>query len=147
MTGSLLITIAAQQLNRAPRVVARCHEVCNTDKIRKAGVDAIVSPDFTGALRIASAMTPPHVVTFLDETLNSEENLRVEEIVAPARFPETTIGALNLGSRDPIFLAGCDRQSWKSDPADEHVIRAGDALVVTATPEGRRSPEQLVGQG
>lgn len=142
---NLLITITAKQLNPEVRIVARCHEVRNIEKIRKAGADAIVSPDFTGGLRIASAMMRPHVVTFLDEMLKSAENLRVEEIVIPAGFPESAVGTLNLRSRDYILLAVRERQVWNFNPDDNQVLRAGCTLVVMATPEGRKALEQLVG--
>ena len=59
---NLVISLTVKQLNPAARVVARCHEVRNIPKIRKAGADVIVSPDFTGGLRIVSEMIRPHVV-------------------------------------------------------------------------------------
>ena len=142
---NLLITITAKQLNPEVRVVARCHEVRNIGKIRKAGADAIVSPDFTGGLRIASAMIRPHVVTFLDEMLKSDNNLRVEEIIVPADFPQTTVGALGLRSRDYILVAVRDRESWHFNPADGQQLGAGCTLVVMATPQGRQALEKLVG--
>lgn len=56
---NLMIALTAKQMNSKVRVVARCHEVRNIPKLRKAGADAIVSPDFTGGMRIASAMVRP----------------------------------------------------------------------------------------
>src|SRR5512135_451933 len=66
---NLVITLSAKLLNPAARVVARCHDINYTDKIRKVGADAIVSPDFTGGMRIVSSMIRPKVVSFLDEML------------------------------------------------------------------------------
>ena len=86
---NLLITITARQLNPAARIVARCHEIRNMEKLRKAGADAIVSPDFTGGMRIVSSMIRPEVVSFLDEMLRSDKSLRVEEIVIAKGFTET----------------------------------------------------------
>jgi len=142
---NLLITITAKQLNPEIRVVARCHEVRNIEKIRKAGADAIVSPDFTGGLRIASAMIRPHVVNFLDEMLKSEHKLRVEEIGLPSGFPDTTVGSFNLRSTDFILLAVRDRKEWNFNPGSDQPLRAGYTLVVMATPQGRASLERLVG--
>ena len=85
-----MITITARQLNPGVRVVARAHEVRNIAKMRKAakmrnvaqtrqaGADDVISPDFTGGMRIASAMIRPNVVNFQDEMLRSEGGLRVE---------------------------------------------------------------------
>ena len=140
---NLLITITAKQLNPAARVVARCHEVRNIEKIRKAGADAIVSPDFTGGLRIASAMIRPHVVTFLDEMLKSDQNLRVEEIVVPEGFPATTIATLDLKRDDYIVLAVREGKSWIFNPGPDVALKAHDTLVVMTTPPGRAQLERL----
>src|SRR6185295_6193196 len=66
---NLLITLAAKHLCPGVRVVARCHEVRNIEKLKRVGADDIVSPDFTGGMRIASSMLRPAVVSFLDEML------------------------------------------------------------------------------
>jgi voltage-gated potassium channel len=142
---NLLITITAKQLNPTARVVARCHEVRNIEKIRKAGADAIVSPDFTGGLRIASAMIRPHVVNFLDEMLKSDNRLRVEEIVVPADFPEAELSTLGLKSRDCLLLAVRHVDQWDFNPGERYMVRPGNTLVVMATPSGRQDLEKLVG--
>ncbi|MCX7150313.1 MAG: potassium channel family protein, partial [Rhodocyclales bacterium] len=64
---NLMISLTARQLNPNARIVARCNDLRNVEKMRKAGADSIVSPNFTGGMRIASAMLRPHVVSFLDE--------------------------------------------------------------------------------
>jgi voltage-gated potassium channel len=142
---NLMISLTAKQLNPATRVVARCHEIRNTEKLRKAGADAIVSPDFTGGLRIASAMIRPHVVSFLDQMLKSDENLRVEEVVVPHGFIEKTISELSLPDRNHIMLAVRDGSSWVFNPEENHALRSGMTLVIMATPEGRRAVESALG--
>lgn len=134
---NLLIAITARQLNPTARIVARCHEVRNIEKLRKAGADAIVSPDFTGGMRIVSSMIRPQVVSFLDEMLRSDKNLRVEEIVVGDGFPESTLGALNLHHDDYIVLALRDKDSWQFNPGADALIKPGATLVVMATPLGR----------
>lgn len=142
---NLLITITAKQLNPNIRVVARCHEVRNIEKIRKAGADAIVSPDFTGGLRIASVMLRPHVVSFLDEMLKSDNKLRVEQVIVPAGFPQTRVGTLKIRDRDCMLVAIRDNGNWSFNPGDDEVVKPGDALIVIATPTGRANVEHVVG--
>lgn len=142
---NLVISLTAKQLNPATRVVARCHEIRNSEKMRKAGADAIVSPDFTGGLRIASAMIRPHVVTFLDQMLKSDDNLRVEEVIVPAGFREQPLDELNLSSRDQIVLAIREGDDWTFNPDPAHRIRTGMTFVIMATPEGRRAVEETLG--
>ena len=142
---NLVISLTAKQLNPATRVVARCHEIRNGDKLRKAGADAIVSPDFTGGLRIASAMIRPHVVTFLDRMLKSDENLRVEEVVVPAGFNERTIDEVDMPARNHILLALREQDHWIFNPERSHKLRANMTLVIMATPEGRQAVEKALG--
>jgi len=142
---NLMISLTAKQLNPATRVVARCHEVRNFEKLRKAGADEIVSPDFTGGLRIASAMIRPHVVTFLDQMLKTDDNLRVEEVVVPSGFAEKPLADLTLTDRNHIMLALRDGSRWVFNPEEQHPLRAGMTLVFMATPEGRRAVESALG--
>lgn len=138
---NLVITLSVKQLNAGARVVARCHDVSYTEKMRRVGADAIVSPDFTGGMRIASSMLRPKVVSFLDEMLRSEEALRVEELVVPGRLAGASCGALEPRSPDFLLLAVRSGGKWQFNPPDEQLLAAGDTLVFMTTPEGRRRIE------
>ena len=74
---NLVVSLSVKLLNPKARVVARLHDIRNTSKARRAGADEVVSPDFTGGMRIASAMVRPHVVSFMDQMLRSDDGLRV----------------------------------------------------------------------
>jgi voltage-gated potassium channel len=139
---NLVITLSSKLLNPEARVVARCHEVNYIDKIRKVGADAIVSPDFTGGMRIVSSMVRPQVVNFLDEMLRSDNALRVEEVHIPEGYGAGTIGGLKLNRRDFILLAVRAQNDWKFNPADDFGIGPGNTLVVMTTPDGRKSLEK-----
>ncbi len=129
-------------LNPQARVVARCHEVNYIDKIRKVGADAIVSPDFTGGMRIVSSMVRPQVVSFLDEMLRADNALRVEEVHIPEGFGASTVGGLKLNRRAFVLLAVRAQDQWEFNPADNFFIGPGNTLVVMTTPEGRKSLEK-----
>ena len=139
---NLVITLSAKLLNPEARVVARCHEVNYIDKIRKVGADAIVSPDFTGGMRIASSMIRPQVVSFLDEMLRADNALRVEDVHIPESFGPNTIGGLKLNRRDYVLLAVRAQDKWEFNPADNYFIGPGNTLVVMTTPAGRKSLEK-----
>ena len=141
---NLMISLSVKLLNSKARVVARLHDIRNADKARRAGADEIVSPDFTGGMRIASAMVRPHVVNFMDQMLRTDDQLRVEEVQVPANFVETPIGQLIEKSRDYILLATHEQGQWVFNPADEHLIKAGTTLVLMATPMGRSQIEKLL---
>ncbi len=142
---NLVITLSAKLLNPAARVVARCHDINYTDKISKVGADAIVSPDFTGGMRIVSSMVRPQVVSFLDEMLRADNALRVEEVHIPDGFAANTVGGLKLNRRAFILLAVRAKDQWEFNPADNFFIGPGNTLVVMTTPDGRKSLERSLG--
>jgi voltage-gated potassium channel len=139
---NLMIIITAKQLNPQLRIVARSHELRNVEKMRKAGADEIICPDFTGGMRMASAMVRPHVVSFLDEMLKSEKNLRVEEVLTPRDFPITPMGKLRLRSADYILIAVRADGDWTFNPDDQYLLRAGDVIVAMTSTEGRAEIER-----
>ncbi len=134
---NLMIVLTAKQLNPDVRVVARCHEVKNMPKLRKAGADAIVSPDFTGGMRIASAMIRPKVVSFLDEMLRSQNDLRVEELTVPAASDGRALGDFRRRGEAYVVVAIRRDDGWDFNPPDDFLLAAGQVLIAMASPAGR----------
>ncbi|MBM3347902.1 MAG: potassium channel protein, partial [Betaproteobacteria bacterium] len=142
---NLVITLSATQLNAAARVVARCHEVNYIEKIRKVGADAIVSPDFTGGMRIASSMIRPQVVNLLDEMRRTEDGLRVEEVHVPGSFSGCSLGELGLRDQHHVLMAVRAGERWQFNPRESELVQAGNTLIVMTTPAGRVSLERKLG--
>lgn len=142
---NLVVSLSAKQLNPAVRVVARVHDRRNVEKTRRAGADEIVSPDFTGGLRIASAMLRPNAVNLLDMMLHTADNLRVEEVLVPSGTALTVVEDLRR-RREWLLVAIRDAQSrWNFNPPDETRIVPGDTIVAIVSPDGRRLLEAAMG--
>lgn len=143
-TINLVICLSARQLNPKLRIIARCHEMKNADKTRRAGADEIVSPDFTGGLRLVSAMVRPHVVSFLDEMLKTDNNLRMEEAMIPDHLAGKPLSELYQSNQDCLVLAVQHHGQWKFNPAATHVLQVKDVLMMMTTPVGRDRLQQLL---
>jgi voltage-gated potassium channel len=134
---NLVVSLSAKQLNPSIRVVARVHDRRNVEKTRRAGADEIVSPDFTGGMRIASAMLRPNVVNLLDMMLYTDKNLRVEEVAVPQGSHVMTVESLGRG-REWLLVAIRDEQTrWNFNPPPETKLVPGDTIVAIMSPGGR----------
>jgi voltage-gated potassium channel len=136
---NLVVTLTAKQLNPRLRIVARCNDTRNTEKMKKAGADAVVSPSAIGGLRMASEMVRPTAVSFLDIMLRDrEKNMRVEELPVPGSFAGQPISALNLKRfSHALLLAVKTGENWIYNPSESCVIDRENTLVFMTTPEGR----------
>ena len=140
---NLMVALSVKLLSPKVRVVVRLHDIRNTNKARRAGADEIVSPDFTGGMRIASAMIRPHVVNFMDQMLHSDEGQRVEQVVVPDGFDSKPLAELVPKSKDYLLMALHEHGNWVFNPSDDHMVNAGTALVLMTSPEGRMRVEKL----
>lgn len=142
---NLVISLTAKQINPNVRVVARCHDLKNMEKMKKAGADAVVSPTFIGGLRMASEMVRPAVVSFLDTMLrDKQKNLRIEEVLIPDSFAGKSIADLNLKKYHGVLLMAVKtKDDWAYNPPDGYMLKPEDALIFMTTPEERFTLEKI----
>ncbi|HEY5998738.1 MAG TPA: potassium channel protein [bacterium] len=145
---NMVISLSARQLNSRVRVVARCEEPRNSEKMQRAGADSAVSPTRIGGLRMASEMLRPAVVGFLDVMLRREdERLRIEELAVPAAVVGRPLAALELQRfAKLLLLAVRHAEGWTYNPPRDYVMQAGDTIVFMGSPEERQQLERLLGQ-
>lgn len=134
---NLMIVITARQLNPNVRIVARCHEIRNAQKMKKAGADVVISPDFTGGSRIASSMIRPHVVHFLDEMLRSEQKIRLEELLLEKHHRLCSIGELRARCPGCVMVALRNGTDFVFNPGADIMPVPGQVLIVMLPPHGR----------
>lgn len=138
---NLMIVLTAKQLNPQLRVVARCQEMRNVAKMKKAGADAVISPDFTGGMRIAASMVRPHVVSFLDEMLRNEHHLRLEEVHVPACTAPRPLHSIALRTANYVFLAVREEHDFIFNPSKDYLLKPGQTLIAMCSPQGRHELE------
>jgi len=141
---NLMVALSVKLLSPKVRVVVRLRDIRNANKAKRAGADEIVSPDFTGGMRIASAMVRPHVVNFMDQMLHTDEGLRVEEVVVPEGFANAALASVLPKSKDYLLMATHENGHWIFNPPDDHPMKAGATLVLMVSPDGRALVEKLL---
>jgi len=147
--ANLFVTISARALNPTARIVAKSIEPSTEAKLRRAGADSVVAPNYIGGVRLFSEMISPKAAAFLDRIVQfgSGISVGIEAIDVPAgsplvgqRLAETDIreaGALVVA----VHRADGD---YVYNPGSEHLLEAGDSLIVLADSEDIAALRQTV---
>jgi len=138
--SNLFVTISARALNPTARIVAKSIEPSTERKLKRAGADAVVAPNYIGGVRLFSEMVSPKTVAFLDRIVQFGGGISVglDAIDVPAesrlvgqRLAETDIreaGALVVA----VHRANGD---YVYNPGGEQMLEAGDSLIVLVEAE------------
>lgn len=140
---NVYVCLSARALNPELEIVVRAYDEESTEKLYRAGADHVVSPNVTGAVRMASVLLRPSVVSFLDVATRSPEMaLRIEQSTVGARSPlvgKALQEADIRGETGLIVIAvrkqGEDGDDFVFNPGAETRLLAGDELIVLGTPE------------
>ena len=138
---NLFVTVTARALNPQLRIVAKAIDPRAIAKLKRAGADAVVSPNMIGGQRLVAEMLRPEVVSFLDEMVRDpERTLRIEEVQVPpgSSLQGRPVSELDLGRHGLLLLAlraaqGGSRFLYNPDPA--HALAGGETLIVLGEPE------------
>lgn len=140
---NLFVCLSARDLAGGVMIVARAYEEETMDKLYRAGANYVVSPNVSGAQRMASMILRPTVVSFLDiATRSSDMSLRVEQAavteasdlagktLAEARIPQHT-GLI------VIALKKADKggHGFVFNPVASTRVDAGDEIIALGTGE------------
>lgn len=144
---NLYLTVFGRQANGTMRIVARCAETNHIEKMKKAGADAVVSPNLIGGMRLVSEMVRPSVVRFLDEMLRDPraayriEEVRIGKEIAPTlreAHVHEKFGMLVLAVRE------ADGAPWIYNPHATQKLAKGMTLVVLGDPTQVRSMREAL---
>jgi voltage-gated potassium channel len=137
---NLFVTVTARALNPSLRIVAKAIEPKADGKLKRAGADAVVSPNTIGGLRMVSEMVRPEVVSFLDVMLREKDRtLRIEEVVLPPALSGRRVASLGLDRHRLLLLAVKEPRETGAqlhyNPPPEHVLAGGETLILLGEPE------------
>lgn len=134
---NLFITVTARSYNPGARIVAKAIEPSTEAKLRRAGANSVVSPNYIGGMRMASEMIRPATVQFLDRMLRDREGrtLRIEEIEVSEEsgllgktLADTKIRTLGV----LVIAVHLPDGEYVYNPAGDQEIQKGSALIVLA---------------
>jgi len=139
---NLYVCLSARDLAARLTIVARAYEEESIDKLYRAGADQVVSPNVSSAIRMASALLRPSVVSFVDIATRSPDlKLRMEQTAVPegsdlagktlqeARIPqETGLIVIAVGKHTGTGM------DFVFNPSGATRIDPGDDVIVLGEP-------------
>lgn len=146
---NLYITMTARMMNPSIRIISRITNNKIEPKLRKAGADGVVSPNFIGALRMASEMIRPTAVNFLDQMLRSSVgNVRIHDLKISdrSRISGKTIMESDLKNRFNLLVLGTKEPDGQItfNPPPSHLLKQGTTLIVMGDIQNIKKARQAI---
>lgn len=138
-SANLFIVLASRQLNPDIFIVTRVNRDENRERMLRAGADRTTMPYQIGAYHMATTLTRPSVVDFLEIlATNNNSELAVQEIkiAESSSLAGKQLGQLYANKLGATVLAmnSADGLS-KVNPSGHEVVYAGDVLIVLGNKE------------
>lgn len=132
---TLYTTMTARMLNAKLRIISKAVDYKLAFKLKTAGANNVVSPNFIGGLRMASEMIRPTVVDFLDSMLRSSQGqLRIHQIVIASNSNVAGKKIMESGLKDKFNLlvlgSKLPAREIEFNPPATQILTPGMTLIV-----------------
>jgi voltage-gated potassium channel len=147
---NLFALLTARELNPRLRIISRVSDDDARARFLRSGADAVVSNKAIGALRLASEMLRPQVVSVLDAMLRETGEVRVQEIPVGPGAAGQPLGGLKLQERAGIIvfaLREAATQRHLFNPPPERPLAAGDVLIACADNRQLETARRIAAEG
>jgi voltage-gated potassium channel len=147
---NLFLVMTAKTLNPLLQISARVGEESAELKMRRAGASFVFAPYVSTGHRMAQALLKPHVLQFLDYTMQDRDGAEagIEQIrIEPGSFyAHKTIGDIGTQKGENVVFLAVRRSSGQMlyNPGPTLELAAGDYLIVMGEPAGLSRLEKLL---
>lgn len=138
---NLFVVLTARQLNRNFKIISRASNESSYSKLKIAGADNVIMPDKLGGDHMASLVTTPDVIEFVDRlTIEGDTTANLEEIdidELPENYLGKTILDLDLRKKTGCTVIGYRHpdRDYIINPEANSVLISGAHLIVLGRPE------------
>jgi len=136
---NVFIILSARELNPTMQIISRASEASSVPKMKKAGADNVIMPDRIGGTHMATLVSKPEVVEFID-IISGEQGQSIHmESVAYEELPENlkgkTIGEIEHWNRTGVNCIGIKDPEGKFliNPPDDTIIIGGMKVIMLGT--------------
>ncbi|NJM86090.1 MAG: potassium channel protein [Cyanobacteria bacterium CRU_2_1] len=140
--ANVFITLTARGLNPKLEIVARGELPTTEKKLLQAGANHVVSPASISGMRMATLITHPNTVNFLDQSddrlrlneLLAQIDVQVDELIIPHNSPLAggTIADLEVRGKGTFIVVALRKPDGEiiTHPSHSTRVEAGDIVIV-----------------
>ena len=142
---NLYVVLSARQLNSKCTIVSRASIDTSYKKLKIAGADNVIMPDKLGGAHMASLVTTPDIMEFIDRlSIEGESSSNIEELVIedlPEEYTNKSIFDLDLRKRTGCTVIGFitpDKEYIINPDASTKLVRKSKLIVIGRPAEIRK---------
>ena len=136
---NVFIVLSARGLNQKLQIISRASEESSYPKLRKAGADNVIMPDKIGGSHMATLVSKPDVIEFMD-FLSSEdgESVNMESVpyeLMPSSIKDKPLKVVMEWNKTGVNCLGIKNKEGKFiiNPPDEMLVTEGCKVIVFGT--------------
>jgi voltage-gated potassium channel len=136
---NVFIVLSARGLNQKLQIISRASEESSYPKLRKAGADNVIMPDKIGGSHMATLVSKPDVIEFMD-FLSSEdgESVNMESVpyeLMPPSIKDKPLKVVMEWNKTGVNCLGIKNKEGKFiiNPPDEMLVTEGCKVIVFGT--------------
>ena len=136
---NVFIVLSARSLNPHIQIISRASHQSSLQKLKKAGADNIIMPDRIGGTHMATLVSKPDVVEFIDYLSGAEgESISMESVgyeKLPPALRDQTLKVVMHWKKTGVNCIGIKNGDGKFliNPPDDTVISKGMKVIVLGT--------------
>ncbi len=138
---NLFIVLTSKEFNEKMTIISRASDYHSDKKLKRAGASNVIMPDKVGGIRMATLVSQPDIVEFLDSILiTSDVEVSLVEIdctdISP-KMLDKTLAQLKIRLLSGANLIGIKHgnNEFEYNPSADFVLRKNDKIFAIGTPE------------
>ena len=145
---NVFIVLTARSVNPTIRIISRASSMASQPKLIKAGADSVILPDKIGGTHMATLVSKPDVIEFIDYLSGEEgESINMESVPyhdLPGAIRDKTLREVMTWKKTGVNCIGIKNKEGKFviNPPEETIIAQGMKVIVLGT---RQQIEQMKG--
>ncbi len=136
---NVFIVLSARSLNPNIQIISRASQATSVPKLKKAGADNVILPDKIGGTHMATLVSKPDVIEFIDYLSGEEgESISLESVAynnLPTELKDRTLKEIMAWRKTGVNCIGIKDAEGKFviNPPEETVISQNMRVIVLGT--------------